>query len=200
MCQQLPTRRFISHESMSTWPRNPQVFHGVGVGLYFSKPVLKHLVHIVDTMIAKGFSGTLTDLHHGSFHPNHRTTLRHVFTKSPWEEETLLRKLQQWILRRVERIAKQENHPLFVSIDDTIGQKTKPSSQAMHTIQGCDGHDSHTEKMSIWGHSLIWLMVTRRPRRFPLRSASMTGRLGKARGNSRSRCFLRWMYTVPFMC
>ncbi|WP_297990507.1 transposase, partial [uncultured Anoxybacillus sp.] len=97
-------------------------FMTLGLALYFSKPILKHLVHIVDALTTKGFSGTLTDLHHWSFHPNHRTTLSHFFTKSPWDEETLLRKLQQWILRRVERIAKQENQPLFVSIDDTICQ------------------------------------------------------------------------------
>ena len=151
-------------------------------------------------MITKGFSGTLTDLHHGSFHPNHRTTLIHFFTKSPWEEEALLHKPQQWILRRVERIAKQENQPLFVSIDDTICQKTKPSSRATHAIQGCDWHYSHSEKKSIWGHSLVWFMVHTAPRRFPLPSASTTRRREKAKGNSRSRCFLRWMYAVPFMC
>ncbi|ELK21324.1 hypothetical protein AF6_2015 [Anoxybacillus flavithermus TNO-09.006] len=83
-------------------------FTMLGLALYFSKPVMKHLVHIVDAMITKGFSGTLTDLHHGSFHPNHRTTLSHFFTKSPWEEETLLRKLQQWVLHRVERSSKRE--------------------------------------------------------------------------------------------
>ncbi|MBE2912737.1 transposase, partial [Anoxybacillus flavithermus] len=111
-------------------------FTMLGLALYFSKPVMKHLVHIVDAMITKGFSGTLTDLHHGSFHPNHRTTLSHFFTKSPWEEETLLRKLQQWVLHRVERSSKRENQPIFVSIDDTICQKTKPSSRATHAIQG----------------------------------------------------------------
>ena len=134
-------------------------FFTLGLTLQFSKPVLKHLVHLVDALTTKGCSGTLTDVHHWSFHPNHRTTLSHFFTKRPWEEETLLRKLQQWILRRVERSSKRENSPLFVSIDDTICQKTKPSSRATHAIQGCDWHYSHTEKKSIWGHSLVWLMV-----------------------------------------
>ncbi|MBB3906489.1 hypothetical protein GGQ95_000766 [Anoxybacillus rupiensis] len=64
-------------------------------------------------MITKGCSGTLTDLHHESFHPNHRTTLSHFFTKSPWDEETLLRQLRQWVLHRVERSAKRENHPFL---------------------------------------------------------------------------------------
>ncbi|SFA57088.1 hypothetical protein SAMN05192569_10865, partial [Parageobacillus thermantarcticus] len=64
-------------------------FTMLGLALYFSKPVMKHLVHIVDALTTKGFAGTLTDLHHWSFHPNHRTTLSHFFTKSPWDEETL---------------------------------------------------------------------------------------------------------------
>ncbi|MBE2920133.1 IS701 family transposase, partial [Anoxybacillus flavithermus] len=157
-------------------------FTMLGLALYFSKPVMKHLVHIVDAMITKGFSGTLTDLHHGSFHPNHRTTLSHFFTKSPWEEETLLRKLQQWVLHRVERSSKRENQPIFVSIDDTICQKTKPSSRATHAIQGCDWHYSHTEKKSIWGHSLVWLMVHTMTQAFPFAFRLYDKAAGKSKG------------------
>jgi len=154
----------------------------LGLALYFSKPVMKHLVHIVDAMITKGFSGTLTDLHHGSFHPNHCTTLSHFFTKSPWEEETLLRKLQQWVLHRVERSSKRENQPIFVSIDDTICQKTKPSSRATHAIQGCDWHYSHVEKKPIWGHSLVWLMVHTMTQAFPFAFRLYDKTAGKSKG------------------
>ena len=154
----------------------------LGLALYFSKPVMKHLVHIVDAMITKGFSGTLTDLHHGSFHPNHRTTLSHFFTKSPWEEETLLRKLQQWVLHRVERSSKRENQPIFVSIDDTICQKTKPSSRATHAIQGCDWHYCHAEKKSFWGHSLVWLMVHTMTQAFPFAFRLYDKTVGKSKG------------------
>ncbi len=58
-------------------------FMTLGLALYFSKPVIKHLVHLVDALTTKGFSGTLTDVRYWSFHPNHRTTLSHFFTKSP---------------------------------------------------------------------------------------------------------------------
>ncbi|CAM4223907.1 hypothetical protein Gste01_02123 [Geobacillus stearothermophilus ATCC 7953] len=47
-------------------------FAMLGLALYFSKPVMKHLIHIIDALTTKGFAGTLTDLHHESFHPNHR--------------------------------------------------------------------------------------------------------------------------------
>ncbi|TWG29406.1 IS701 family transposase [Geobacillus sp. C56-T2] len=142
-------------------------FMTLGLALYFSKPVIKHLVHLVDALTTKGFSGTLTDVRYWSFHPNHRTTLSHFFTKSPWNEEKLLEKLQEWILRQIERLAKQENQPLFVSIDDTICQKTKPSSRAARAIQGCDWHYSHKDHQSVWGHSLVWLMVHTFSQAFP---------------------------------
>ncbi|BBW97112.1 IS701 family transposase [Geobacillus icigianus] len=142
-------------------------FMTLGLALYFSKPVIKHLVHLVDALTTKGFSGTLTDVRYWSFHPNHRTTLSHFFTKSPWNEEKLLEKLQEWILRQIERLAKQENQPLFVSIDDTICQKTKPSSRAAHAIQGCDWHFSHSDHQLVWGHSLVWLMVHTFSQAFP---------------------------------
>jgi len=134
-------------------------FMTLGLALDFSKPILKHLVHIVDALTTKGFSGTLTDVHHWSFHPNHRTTLSHFFTKSPWNEEKLLEKLQEWVLRQIKRLTQRTNQPLFLSIDDTICQKTKPSSRAIHAIQGCHWHFSHKDHRSVWGHSLVWLMV-----------------------------------------
>ncbi|MEB3749923.1 hypothetical protein EP10_000762 [Geobacillus icigianus] len=142
-------------------------FMTLGLALYFSKPVIKHLVYLVDALTTKGFSGTLTDVRYWSFHPNHRTTLSHFFTKSPWNEEKRLEKLQEWILRQIERLAKRENQPLFVSIDDTICQKTKPSSRAARAIQGCDWHYSHKDHQSVWGHSLVWLMVHTFTQAFP---------------------------------
>ncbi|WP_413432094.1 hypothetical protein [Anoxybacillus flavithermus] len=53
--------------------------------------------------------------------------------------------LQQWVLHRVERSSKRENQPIFVSIDDTICQKTKPRhGNTRHSR--CDWHYSHAEK------------------------------------------------------
>ncbi|KYD28852.1 hypothetical protein B4113_3649 [Geobacillus sp. B4113_201601] len=36
-------------------------------------------------------------------------------------------------------------------MDDTIGQKTKPSSRAARAIQGCDWHYSPKDPPSVWG-------------------------------------------------
>ncbi|RLP92124.1 IS701 family transposase, partial [Geobacillus stearothermophilus] len=50
---------------------HPQIFYShftLGLTLQLSKPVIKHLIHIVDALTTKGFSGTLTDIHYWSFH------------------------------------------------------------------------------------------------------------------------------------
>lgn len=85
----------------------------LGLALYYSKSVMDHLVYIIDAITTKGFAGRLTDIHQLSFHPKHRSTLGHFFTKSPWDETII----QQWILRHLERITKQEEEPIFLSND-----------------------------------------------------------------------------------
>jgi hypothetical protein len=49
-----------------------------GLSLHYSKVVMNHLVHVIDGMMTKWFSGTLTDLHELS---HHRSTaqLRSIF-------------------------------------------------------------------------------------------------------------------------
>ena len=59
------------------------------LSLYFSKPVLHHLLHFVDGMSSIGFTGKLTQIHALSHHSKHRTTLSHFLHKSPWKEQYL---------------------------------------------------------------------------------------------------------------
>ncbi|TCK07637.1 UNVERIFIED_ORG: hypothetical protein BDK47_1046 [Anoxybacillus amylolyticus] len=101
----------------------------------------------------------MTDLHHWSFHPNHRTTLNHFFTKSPWDEERLLDKLQEWILRQIERLAKRKNQPLFVSIDDAICKKRSLRHGLRTPFKGVMGITLTKIIHRVWGHSLVWLMM-----------------------------------------
>ncbi|KHF30054.1 hypothetical protein LR68_01180 [Anoxybacillus sp. BCO1] len=166
-------------------------FLALGLVLHVSKPAWEHLVHLVDALTTKGFSGTLTDVHHWSFHPNHRTTLSHFFTKSPWNEEKLLGKLQEWILRQIKRLAKRKNQPLFLSIDDTICQKTKPSSRVTHAIQGCNWHYSHKDRQSVWGIRSFGGWCTPSLKRFRSRFVCMTRRREGVKSTWRSRCFPR---------
>lgn len=117
-------------------------FIDIGLKLYYSQPALKHLVHFVDGILTKGFSGTLTDVHTLSRHDRHRTTLSHFLTNGVWDEKQLMRISQQWAWEAVTRAARQTDEPLLAIIDDSICQKTKPSSQAESSVEACGFHDT----------------------------------------------------------
>ncbi|NUU58943.1 hypothetical protein HPT30_00780, partial [Paenibacillus sp. JW14] len=50
--------------------------------------------------------------------------------------------------------SKRTAEPLFVIHDDTIAQKTKPSSQARFPIEQAGFHHSHLQGKVVWGHQV----------------------------------------------
>jgi hypothetical protein len=126
---------------------------------YFSKPVMNHLVHFMDGIMTRGFSGTLTDIHRESCHSQNRRTLSHFLTHGKWDEQHLTRIAQQKSWECIKQEAKHTQEPIFVIVDDTVCKKTKPSSQAMYSIQGTDFHYSHTEGKSVWGHAVVQTLI-----------------------------------------
>lgn len=137
-------------------------FQAWNLPLYFSKPVLRHLLHAVDGLSSQGFTGKLTEIHAASHHPKHRTTLGHFLQHSPWEESYLLRQMKQHVH---DQLSKHE--PAFLIIDDTISKKTKPSSQAASPTEACSFHFSHTEGKSVFGHQVVQLMIADEQRAYP---------------------------------
>lgn len=98
-------------------------FEAWNLPFYFSKSVLRHMLHFVDGLSSTGFSGKLTEIHALSHHAKHRTTLGHFLQHSPWEESFLLQQSQQHVLKK-----SRKKEPRFCILDDTIVKKTKPLS------------------------------------------------------------------------
>ena len=49
---------------------------------------------------------------------------------------------------------------MFVSLDDTVNVKTKPSSQASRPIEMAEFHYSHLLGKQVWGHQVIAAMIS----------------------------------------
>ncbi len=56
---------------------------------------------------------------------------------------------------------------LFLLIDDTICQKTKPSSRAKRPTELAAFHFSHTHGKSVWSHQVLQMMVKGNGKAFP---------------------------------
>lgn len=49
--------------------------------------------------------------------------------------------------------------PIYVIADDTICEKTVPSSKAEQPISGCGFHRSHLENKTVYGHQFVTVMM-----------------------------------------
>lgn len=147
------SRKLPQHETIHQYLKEQRF------DLQYSKPAVRHIVHFLHGATEKGFSGTLTDLHMGSYETRHRTTLSHFLHKGVWDEAWLEKWLMQNSFKRVRKHAKRTGLPIYVILDDSLIEKKKPSSHATHGIAGTGFHFSHMKGQTIWGHNLVMLLL-----------------------------------------
>jgi hypothetical protein len=124
---------------------------------YFSKPVLRHIKTFIVASTAKGYRGKVVDL--AEWSSRHRTSIGHFLSEGVWNEAYIQRIVKQESLRCVIRHSKQTEQPIFVIHDDSVCEKTKPSSRAERPIEQAGFHHSHLKKKCVWGHQVQATMV-----------------------------------------
>lgn len=129
-------------------------FKQLNFDLYLTKPQLKHLESIMNAMICTGYNGKISDVAQLASH-THRTSVTRFLSKSTWNETLLNKSLQSLVINLIWERSKKTNEPIYFIIDDTISEKTKPSSKAVNTIQKCSFHNSHLKGKIVYGHQII---------------------------------------------
>lgn len=117
--------------------------------MYFSKPVVNHIVHFVDGMLSDGFTGTLSDIRRESLHNRDRRSISYFLSHGDCDEQFLKQIVRMLAYKEVNWSAKQHNNPIFVIVDDTVCEKTKPSSLAICSMQGTSYHHSHLKGKTV---------------------------------------------------
>jgi len=148
----------MSHDTIL--PKNDTMinfFRQHHLSLYFSKPVLRHIGEFITAATAKGYRGKVTDL--AEWSSCHRTSLGHFLSNGVWDKSYIQQMIRQESLKFVRSLSEQTEQPLFVIHDDTVCNKTKPSSQAQHPIEQTKFHYSHLEGKTVWGHQVQATMV-----------------------------------------
>lgn len=163
----------------STWSN---VFQQWRLLVCFFKSVLNHLIHFLDGMLSKGFTGTLTDIHRESLYNRDRRSLSYFLSHAKWNEHYLMRIVRQTVYKQVQMNARLCSSPIFVILDDTVCEKTKPSSQASFSIQGTSYHHSHLKGQRVTG--MLWFKLCSVPVRLHIRlTIGATSLVERARFN-----------------
>ena len=122
--------------------------------LYLTKPKLKHLRSIMNAMILKGFKGKVSDVAELDSQ-RHRTSITRFLSNSNWDETLLSNSLRLQVLNLIWNKSRETNKPIYFIIDDTISEKTKPSSKAKNVIEKCSFHNSHLKGKTVYGHQIL---------------------------------------------
>lgn len=126
--------------------------------IFLTDPQLKHVIAFISVMVLKGYNGKVNDVSELSCH-RHRTCIGQFLKKSPWDETLVLNSIKEHVIERIWKLSKATGLPIYVIIDDTISEKTVPSSKAKKPIEKCDFHRSHLANKTVYGHQMVTAML-----------------------------------------
>lgn len=129
-------------------------FKQLNFDLYLTKPQLKHLESIMNAMVSKGYNGKVSDVAELASQ-RHRTSIARFLSSNSWDEKLLIKALKSLVVELIWSKSKETNKPIYFIVDDTISEKTKPSSKAINTIEKCSFHNSHLKGKSVYGHQIL---------------------------------------------
>jgi len=105
-------------------------------------------------MLSKGYKGKISDIAELASQ-RHRTSITRFLSSSTWNEIFLIQALRALVIELIWSKSKETNKPIYFIIDDTISEKTKPSSKAKNTIEKCSFHKSHLKGKTVYGHQIL---------------------------------------------
>ncbi|QPW58344.1 IS701 family transposase [Clostridium botulinum] len=134
-------------------------FKQLNFDLYLTKPQLEHLEGTMTAMILKGFNGKVSDIAELAS-KRHRTSITRFLSISNWDENLLINALKSKVIELIWNKSEKSQKPIYLIIDDTISEKTKPSSKAINPIEKCYFHNSHLKRKTVYGHQLVVALLS----------------------------------------
>ena len=143
----MPYDRHYSREES-----NRQVFYQYGFGENLSSVPQKKLTEIICGLAMKGKQSRTTDF--AELNQGFRNSYGHFLSKGKWDEQKVSQQQQTQALRKADELALAKGAPIYLSIDDTVIEKKKPSSRATRPMEGTGWHYSHLEGKQVLFPSL----------------------------------------------
>jgi hypothetical protein len=131
----------------------------IGLALILTKPQMAHICAFIAAMTQKGYRGKVVDIVELLLETKHRTSIGKFLCSNAWREELVLIKYQQFVITTIWGISKATGWPIYLVIDDTISEKTKPSSKAKNPTQKAKFHQSHLKGKQVYGHQIVIVLL-----------------------------------------
>ena len=128
-------------------------FYEYGFGAFLSSVPQNRLGEIISSLAMKGNQSKTTDF--AELKQGSRTTYGHFLSKGKWDEKAVSQTQREESFRKAAELAQTKQAPLYLSIDDTVIEKKKPSSQAKRPMEGAGWHYSHLAGKQVFGYQVF---------------------------------------------
>ena len=118
----------------------------------------RRIQEIILAMAQKGYTGKMTDC--SELGAAYRTVYGHFLAKGKWNHEKVEFVHRKNSFNAILSAAQSTNQPVYLSIDDTVVAKKKPSSRAVRPTEGTGWHYSHLEKKQVYGFQMHAAIVS----------------------------------------
>ena len=112
----------------------------------------RRIQEIILSCSLRGNSGKMSE--YAQLSAGSRTTYGHFLSKGKWDDARLEETQKREIFLAVAEEAKEKSSVIYISVDDTVIPKTKPSSRARRPTEGAGWHYSHLEGKVVYGHQI----------------------------------------------
>ena len=123
-----------------------------------SEYALGYIMSILISIFSQGYKGKTVDIARNS--ERHRTSISRFLRSDLWDDNALEIAMKKTVINTVYEESKRSGKPVLFIVDDTISSKTKPSSKAIHPIEGAYFHFSHLKKKQDYGHQAVSVMLS----------------------------------------
>ena len=132
------------------------IISSLNTALY--QPQIRHLLQIVDALIASRERKTLSDLSRLLKDAPEPKALADFFRESPWTVDLLGKPRKQFMLLKALELARKIGIPLRIiaGLDDSLGKKGKATKH----LQAVDYHHNHnesTKKRQTWNNGYVYV-------------------------------------------
>ena len=129
-------------------------FEALELNFYFTKPQVRHMQAFVVAMMLNGFCGKMSQVSELALNSD-RTCVGRFLNSDSWNDKFLIKALNAHVINEIWDYSRKTGLPIYVIIDDTICEKTKPSSKAKRPIYGCGFHKSHLKNEFVYGQQFV---------------------------------------------
>lgn len=131
----------------------------IKIDIYLTKIQKLYFILIIMSFAISGSCNKIKNISNMYFVNKHKTSIGRFLSKSIFDIEKIINIYQKYIRKVILNISIITKNPIEAIIDDTVLEKTKPSSKAKNPSEKCGYHHSHTKDKRVYGYQIVIVLL-----------------------------------------